>query len=762
MFSAAGSVASETAFVDIYYGDELLDSLLATYDDTRLQLENPRRLIPQLPALRDTTEAEAYFSGELRYQAPSQCNANSVQRCFAHSGTAFGVSFDPETFALSIFIATEALEVSTINPERYLPPFRAEPSYLADVGMQYAASESSLNARQERYNATLYQVVSVGNQRLQSELGHTDAGGFYAREIAYVREHQRERLTLGRYQLVGDRLLPSRLVQGMSLRTTTDLRVDLDQNGGSRLELFLPQRSRVEIYRNDRLLSTAYYDIGNQQLDVSDLPDGSYEIEIRVLADGRVTQTERRFFTKSTRLPPVGENHLGFDLGRRADPLRPGAETDSEFARFTYAHRLNDPGYLEFNSFSTAFWTSAQLAYHWLQPEFFGDVAFQQADDGYRAATLSSSYRRGASVMGLDWARVSAPARQSLAVVDFRRAAVDTESATLRYSLAQPRWTAQLALRLDRTAAGSTNLFSFSGSWLPLSDSDQLQLSTTARHSELEGWQATVDLLWRLPEGPRRYWARTRWTNRDDRRVQAAVGLSGRQGDGDASLRYELSAEQRSDSQMLLADTYYQNRYFRGSTAYGEELDGNRSRALSSNLRTAFSVSRRGLAIFGGAGLQSGVVVSLPAKEPVPVTVIVNDSRRIAVAAGGSQFIPLRAYERYRIRVQAQSAGDLEFDAAVREAVLYPGHVPVLEWQSVRVIPAFGQVVLAELGEDDEIEVKSSRGWDRLNNHGYFAVDIASDSPRLQLRRNGELLCEHSVALDAEAPVIDLGRVGCE
>lgn len=757
-----GSTASETAFVDIYYGDEMLESLLATYDDTRLRLETPQRLIPLLPALRDTARAKDYFSGELRYQAPSQCNPRNIQQCFDHSGTAFGVSFDPETFALHIFIAAEALEVSTINPDRYLPPFRAEPSYLADIGVQYAVSDSALNARQERYNATLYQVVSVGNQRLQTELGQTDAGGFYAREIAYVREHQRERLTLGRYQLTGDRLLPSRLVQGIGLRTTTDLRVDLDQNGGSRLELFLPQRSRVEIYRNDRLLSTAYYDIGNQQLDVSDLPDGSYEIEIRVLADGLITQTERRFFTKSTRLPPVGENHLGFDLGRRADPLQPGAEKDSEFVRFTYAHRLNDPGYLEFNSFSTAFWTSAQLAYHWLQPDFFGDVAIQQADDGYRAAALSGSYRRGASVLGLDWARVSAPAQQPLAVVDFRRAAEDTESATLRYSVAQSRWTAQLALRLNQTPAGSARLFSLSGSWLPLSDSDQLRLSTTARHSELAGWQATVDVLWRLPEGPRRYWARTRWTNRDDRRVQAAVGLSGHQGNSDASLRYELSAEQRSDSQTLLADTYYQNPYFRGSTAYGAELDGNRSRALSSNLRTAFSASRRGLTVFGGAGLQSGVVVSLPAQEAIPVTVIVNDSRRIAVEAGGSQFIPLRAYERYRIRVQAQSAGDLEFDTAAREVVLYPGHVPVLEWQSVRVIPVFGQLALAGIDADEEIEVKSSRGWDRLTNHGYFAVDVASDSPRLQLRRNGELLCEHTVALDAESPVVDLGRLGCE
>ena len=76
-----------------------------------------------------------------------------------------------------------------------------------------------------------------------------------------------------------------------SLRTRTKLY--LDRAYGSRLRVFLNRRSLVQVFRDGRLLVSGVYDVGNQDLDTSELPNGAYEVEIRIRDPISGERTER-------------------------------------------------------------------------------------------------------------------------------------------------------------------------------------------------------------------------------------------------------------------------------------------------------------------------------------------------------------------------------------------------------------------------------------------------------------------------------------
>ena len=90
------------------------------------------------------------------------------------------------------------------------------------------------------------------------------------------------------------------------LRAQIDTRLDRDEVLGSPVVVYLDQRARVDVVRDGRVLYSAIYEAGNQAIDTSNLPDGSYDIILRIDEPGRPEREERRFFSKSRQIPSLG------------------------------------------------------------------------------------------------------------------------------------------------------------------------------------------------------------------------------------------------------------------------------------------------------------------------------------------------------------------------------------------------------------------------------------------------------------------------
>ena len=118
---------------------------------------------------------------------------------------------------------------------------------------------------------------------------------------------------------------------GLRINSSDNTREDLDFSGGMPVEIFLPTRGRVEVRKDDRLIDSAFFEAGSQQLDTTSFPSGAYDIEIRILDEsGNLISTETRFFAKQSQIPPIGEwlffAETGRVVNREADKALPEAD----------------------------------------------------------------------------------------------------------------------------------------------------------------------------------------------------------------------------------------------------------------------------------------------------------------------------------------------------------------------------------------------------------------------------------------------------
>ena len=92
---------------------------------------------------------------------------------------------------------------------------------------------------------------------------------------------------------------------GLRINSSDNTREDLDFSGGMPVAVFLLTRGRVEVRKDDRLIDSAFFEAGSQQLDTSGFPSGAYDIEIRIVDEaGNLITTETRFFAKQSQIPP--------------------------------------------------------------------------------------------------------------------------------------------------------------------------------------------------------------------------------------------------------------------------------------------------------------------------------------------------------------------------------------------------------------------------------------------------------------------------
>ena len=98
--------------------------------------------------------------------------------------------------------------------------------------------------------------------------------------------------------------MPDVAFAGGRVQAFLDNRADLEDQRGSELLVFLTRRSRVDVLRDGRLLTSGFYDAGQVRLPTRDLPTGAYPVTLRITdATGRSVE-ETRFFSKTNSIPP--------------------------------------------------------------------------------------------------------------------------------------------------------------------------------------------------------------------------------------------------------------------------------------------------------------------------------------------------------------------------------------------------------------------------------------------------------------------------
>jgi hypothetical protein len=272
---------TETTLFDVYLGDKFKGAVLADYTNEWLEISDSEVVLEQLSELRDTKRLLPLLAGKI-------AKSRSVDGVGS-------ITYDLNGFRIILSLAETFMVPTNLNLERIAPDPDLGLSLQQRVGLTAGGTlDSSLNtAFNHRSIASRGGYFAVIDGAVVSdkpyELTEAKGGGIFGDY----------RASAGLLQTTGNSFAPSLQFLGVSAETAQDLFLDQDLIRGSRFEVFVPSRSRVEFYRDGRIIAAQSLDFGLREIDTTQFPQGSYDVDIVITDSFGVVTRERKFFTKS-------------------------------------------------------------------------------------------------------------------------------------------------------------------------------------------------------------------------------------------------------------------------------------------------------------------------------------------------------------------------------------------------------------------------------------------------------------------------------
>ncbi len=752
----------QTNQVDVYYGGVYLTSALATFTPTRITFNNPADITQHIPDLLAPEAFVSLISGTLANNADAVCLQDKQSGCGKIYPQTVGVIFDADQFRADLFINPSLLAVRQVTAGKFLPPSSAGFAVLSQVN----AAVNGQEQEESTYNISNHTMASIGASRLQVLSHYSSQQAFTVDRLTLAHEHAGNTYAAGYFQTSGLNLafLTEQNFAGISLASSLNTRTDLEQSTGSHLQIFLSSRSRVEIFKDNRLISTQVYDAGNQILDTSDLPNGAYDVLLQIRdAYGEVRQ-ETRFFAKTTRLPPKDYTAYFFDLGMATqgqNTVLP-AITDESILRAGASRRLT-PG------FGASVGISARQNRVLYEMGLFKlgrsyNLNFNVASDGQnKGVNLLTQYARGLLTLNAGFrATWTASPDGSLFGGTTRQSTVNLSypvrggrlAITGRYSrrpdLPEEKY---YGLRYDLPSfrSGRTSL----DTHLQITrDNDNLQARLALRLSfHHPNWQQALSSQYDIHlEG----------NAEADNGFENTLATAWRDGDkflSDAHLN--LQATDRGGNKRIEAGSQVNSNLgrFNANLIFADNSDTKQYNAgFSTNI-----LAGPGMLSFGGRrSAPSALILNLQGEEKDTfVEVLVNDAPVGFAKVGTKTIIGLRPYNSYRVSLSSQGDDILNLDNREKRVTLYPGNVVTLDWHTTKVLVIVGQLVDANNNPIANTLLSGVAGIASTDEFGYFQAEVESSAQVISTTLQGKSCQARIPERTNQQNVVMVGKMVC-
>ena len=761
----------QTAAIDIFFGGRRLGEAVATFEPGQLSFRDPKAITALLPPLKDADSVLKALSGPLATHPELICTKGSSTDCGDLIPEVAGIIFDENHFRADIFVSPQYLQAVAPIPERYLAAPTAGPSLVNTLGGAVAGSSRDSTD----YSLQNRAVLGYQEKRLRTDFAYSSDLGFVTDTVAAQIDQPAARYTAGLFWAPGLDFIGQRRIYGFGAGTQIDTRTDREQAIGNDLIVFLPRRSQVEILRDGRLLVSRFYDSGNQILDTSGLPEGSYSVVLRIREAGGEVREEQRFFVKNSTVPlrdqPFYFAYAGAFSDDDPDAL-PGA-LSTPFGEAGMAYRLSD----SLATDATVIGTD-RIGLGEVGPSYFSDlvqarVAGMVSTDGDLGVLLNAtSGGYSGFSFGIDARHIwshretrddgTGDSRNfSFSPVDLTGADMfDGDTTQISGSMSYQLGQAQLGLlgsyqdsdRSSQTySIGPTFYWPF---WRNRDISVTL-VAQGARSNDVT--QAYAGLRFQFNRAKVSSFSETGFeTIRRDNGQDSQTGATGRVY-GNVTENDVLASDLTLGGgveRTLAADTGRVNGQLRG--AYGDyfgaaEHDVNADRPATrynANFVTGVAVAPQTVALGGRNPSESAIVVRLDGKvENAEFEVLVDGAPRGRLRVGRQLPIFLTPYRRYAIRVVPVDAPLVSFDTSERDVTLFPGNIATLAWDVEPVIAIFGRAVRADGKPVANARIEGAIGLGVTDGQGYFQVEV-SPKATLSFRLS-----------DATACAVQLGRI---
>jgi outer membrane usher protein FimD/PapC len=741
--------------LDAFFGGAKLGEVVATISPGRLRFDDPAAVADLIPGVISRSDLAGALTGSLATNAALVCRWKGQQACGTLLPPRAGIILDEDRFRVDIFVHPTLLAVDRTDVS-YLTAAESEPSLVSLFGATLSGSTRGRRA----YHVQNRSIASLGALRVRSDSSVAKSYGLSFDNLTVEADRRSWRYVGGVFWAPGSELTGRRKVAGAGIATQLDTRTDRIELIATPLTVFLQQSSRVELLVQGRVVASRILPAGQQSIDTSALPDGSYNVTIRIQEDGGPARTETRFFTKGVLAAPLGHPLIsafaGFlQSGNRSVRLEHKTFFYQASARYRRSQVLGLDATIVGSQHKAVLETGAILFTPVAQVRL---VALASSAGDYGAAVRASTLGRGPVAFSFDLQRVNSRDGRALLPVSSSNGTF-SEDPELRLG-DQGTYTQGIGALDYRFAAGTLRLSGLYRRGRSGDASYSLAASLDAPVVQSNGW----DL---------RFQADVR---KGDRELASFVGVrflkagggvalsglagashgSGRRG-GSTGLVGETQAawtRQLSDLTQLGTDVALgqtpDNSYARSSSHVRSPLGNVRSDLLYEhgggprNLQFAGTVDG-GIVVGGGrvgvAGREPGdsaAIVSVSGSgSGQTFDVLVDEVVRGTVSSGQSLALYLAPYATYEIRLRSREASVAGIDTAARKATLFPGTVAKLDWTVTPLVIVFGRAVDPVGRPIASADISGPHGIARTDEQGFFQIEAARQDRLTLVGRTG-------------------------
>lgn len=752
----------QTTQVDVYYGSSYLTSTLATFTPNEITLLDPRSVVAKLPDLLDPDQVEQYLTRELRSNSGFVCLTANQSNCGKLDPTTAEVIFDDNRFRVDLFLSKDLLAVRDSGIDQFLPASDAGLSLLNVI----SATVNGEDGRDASYNIANSTTIAFRESRLFAISNYNETEDISFDTLALQREFAGQQFQAGIFRSSPGSLVFIRETDflGLNFGSSLDTRTDLNQSSGNELQLFLDSRSRVDILKDGRLISTATYNTGNQILDTSRLPGGAYDVVLRIRDSSGIVREETRFYVKSNRLPPLGQTLYFVDLGEQVskNPDRSLPSRNGEgLIRLGFSRRITRDFGGEFGVISDTDQSLVEAGIFRLGRNY--DLRFNVAAgaDQARAASIISNFRIGNITLGANLRETRSDGNSLLGNT--------LTQGSLTASRPIGQGSLHLSARVNKRQGATDKNYGLRYEFPALTFHNKI-MSTNLQASRDNGdWQVLLSARMSIKNNRWQTTLTSQGYYEDNQGQPADSGfinnLSSTWQDGDrylSDVSLALRAVDERFDRTLESELNIASQLGRANieTVYSEEND---ALSYGASFYTSIIANRDTFTFGGKRQARSAVVLDIRGEaEDAYFDVSVNKLVRDNATIGTKTVLPLAPFRTYDIMLRSKGSALVDFNNATQTTTLYPGNVVTLTWEASRILVAFGQIIDKKGEPIKNGLIEGVVGLATTDDFGVFQAELKSTTQSFTVRTRTTHCAVALPALPAKDLIATLGVLICE
>ena len=435
------------------------------------------------------------------------------------------------------------------------------------------------------------------------------------------------------------------------------------------------------------LIYVAEYEAGNQQIDTSILPGGSYPIRLRITDARGEIREEEYFFVKSALLPPKDQPLYFFEFGQISETGQQDTfpEYTNEFlSRAGAAYRLHDKFGVDFEFLQGAGTGVLQGGAVYLGSNYNLQGHLMQTSNSDWGVDVIGQLSRPNFSLNFNYRKVDAnnDARDSgdvqLVPNSFTQTSVSASTQLVGGTLT---FRSRYNKRLNQDSFETYGLEYRK----PIYRRNRYQIDVTSssfiEDDDLSFW---IGLSFNRFDRNVQYTSNLRYVNQETASsTQQGIEFGGQATYSDTNPTFGnyslgLFANDTLDRKAVGTRVRSQSALGRGDFLYelvDDKSSGNFARYFGNASFSIFS-SGQDIAWGGNRNSTSGVIVALDSKlSDAPFEVFVDRQPQGYAKSGKSTVIGLSPYENYQIQIKPRGNEIVHFEDGFRNVTLYPGNV---------------------------------------------------------------------------------------